>query len=511
MKAREVLIAGCLAVAVALCVGALDTPLWGQAEEPAPVVITEDTTWTGLVTVDAKVDVRKGTLTIAPGSVITFKEGGVIELRRGSALSAKGTAEKPIRLVGENVGQVRGSICRVELEHVQVNGVGVADRNKRRSWFIGSTGKNGITVRRCTVTNAGALAINLQEGSAEITDCRFSGGKRAIQVAGKNKALIASNMLDGGNIGIGSGIDAIVRGNVVISGTLSGWNSKKLLIENNYFHQPLGKQTYGFLRLEGTIRNNVVRGGTWTTAYIGGEVTGNVLISIVTDEVVKSNNRLDRDFTHEHICGLAPESSVTRNIFIGGSYAGVMGIGDGTISDSIIRNNTFDMHGRGKPITLNHFAKKGVKNIRIRNNIFMRSGPVWNEWGTPGSVSSIDYNLWADAGKKKRYLKFDKDIAAGMILGTPGFGGNDVPSYAERKTVLPPASVVVNPDVKFPFTDEDMLARKHSVDEILKVYRDAYTLKADSPAINAGDPTDKDDPAVKDGKPDIGALERTGK
>ena len=90
-------------------------------------------------------------------------------------------------------------------------------------------------------------------------------------------------------------------------------------------------------------------------------------------------------------------------------------------------------------------------------------------------------------------------------------GGNDVPAFAERKTVLPPKSIVVNPDVKFPFTDEEMLARKHTIAEVLKVYRDAYALKADSPAINAGDPADKDDPTVKDGKPDIGALERTGK
>ncbi len=76
---------------------------------------------------------------------------------------------------------------------------------------------------------------------------------------------------------------------------------------------------------------------------------------------------------------------------------------------------------------------------------------------------------------------------------------------------MPPEAIVVNPNVKFPFTDEDMLARKHTVAGILKVYRDAYTLKADSPAINAGDVADKDDLVVQDGKPDIGALERTGK
>ena len=39
------------------------------------------------------------------------------------------------------------------------------------------------------------------------------------------------------------------------------------------------------------------------------------------------------------------------------------------------------------------------------------------------------------------------------------------------------------------------------VTQVLKHYHSAYALKADSPAIDAGDPV------VKDGKPDIGAVE----
>jgi len=511
MKSREVAIGSCLLVSAVLGVGVLEAQLWAQAEEPAPLVVTEDTTWSGSVTVDAPVNVEKGTLTISPGSVVTFKEPGVITLSRDAALSAKGTAEKPIRFAGDNVGQVRGSICQAVFEHVQVSGVGVADGNKRRTWLAASTGKGGIAVRWCSMTNAGGVAIRLEEGPAEITGCEFRGCEDPIRVSGKRKALIASNTLRSGGIAVGSGIDATVRGNVIIGGTLSGWHAKQLLVEGNYVHQPLARTTYGVLRVQGILRNNVVRGGTWVTSQIGGQITGNVFISVITQEVMTSNRRLDQDFTHEHICGLVADSTVSRNIFVGGSYAGVMGIGEGTGSNSIIRNNTFDMRGRGQPVTLNHFPENKARDIRIRNNIFMRCGPVWNEWGTPGSVRSIDYNLWADAGSKERFRNFKNDIAAGMTPGEPGFGGHDVPPFPERATVLSPASVVVNPDVTFPFTDEEMLARRHAVAEILKVYRDAYTLKPDSPAINAGDPTDRDDPTVEDGKPDIGALERAGK
>ncbi len=66
---------------------------------------------------------------------------------------------------------------------------------------------------------------------------------------------------------------------------------------------------------------------------------------------------------------------------------------------------------------------------------------------------------------------------------------------------------MTDPNFVFPFSDEDMLSRKHTVKECLDLYRRAYSLKKGSPAIDAGSPADKDDPEVKDGKPDIGAIE----
>ena len=84
----------------------------------------QDINWTGAVTVDAPVRVTGGTLTIAPGTVVTFSKGGVINLVRGAGISAAGTAAKPIRFVGEDVGQVRGSGCHGVFEHVEVTGVG---------------------------------------------------------------------------------------------------------------------------------------------------------------------------------------------------------------------------------------------------------------------------------------------------------------------------------------------------------------------------------------------------
>jgi hypothetical protein len=42
---------------------------------------------------------------------------------------------------------------------------------------------------------------------------------------------------------------------------------------------------------------------------------------------------------------------------------------------------------------------------------------------------------------------------------------------------------------------------------MLDFYRRAYSLKPNSAAINAGSPVDADDPEVRDGQCDIGAVE----
>ena len=478
----------------------------GVRAQPAETVITADTTWSGEVTVEGTVQVHKGTLTIEPGTHVTFKPGGVLSVRPEAALIARGTEVKPIRLVSqEKTGIITGRQCRILLERCEITGMGVADRNKHVWWLDASAGDKGIAVRDCKLTGSGGVSIRLK-GPFEMTDCDIRGSRGSIKVSNKGRALVARNTIDGSGISIGKDVDGVVRENVVIRGTISGWKTKDLLIEHNYVHRPGPKGSRGVHGAVGTIRGNVVRGGSWVTSFIGGEITGTVFISLPHEHVEKTPGGFDRNCTHEHICGLVPKSKVVRNIFVGASYGAIMGIGHGTVSDSVIRNNTFDMRGRGNALYLNHLPKSAPKNVVVRSNIFMRAGTVNDEKGITDSMSYVDYNLWSACGLKRG--RFRKVTMTGKKEGDPGFGGRDVPPYAERKKALPPETVVVDPDVKFPFTDEDMLARKHSVVEVLKHYRDAYTLKAGSPAINAGDPADKTDPAVTDGKLDIGAIER---
>jgi len=72
-----------------------------------------------------------------------------------------------------------------------------------------------------------------------------------------------------------------------------------------------------------------------------------------------------------------------------------------------------------------------------------------------------------------------------------------------------PQAIVVNPEFVLPFSDDELLARRHSVQECLELYRRAYTPTAGSPAIDAASPLDAQDAQVTDGKCDIGAVEYT--
>ncbi len=89
-------------------------------------------------------------------------------------------------------------------------------------------------------------------------------------------------------------------------------------------------------------------------------------------------------------------------------------------------------------------------------------------------------------------------------------GGHDIPPLADKARKIPAADVVHDPAFVLPFSDDDMLSRKHTAKECLDLYRKAYSLKVGSPAIDTGSPEDAKDPEVKDGKCDIGAIEYEG-
>lgn len=479
-------------------------PAWAQAEVKAPVKapleIKADTTWSGARMVDQEIRVSKGTLTLEAGTTLQFRPGGFISVARDAALTARGTEQKPVMLTGEHCGHIYAGGGKVLLEHCDVTGLGDAGQN-RELWLQGQSGQ-GVTLSGCRLTDCGFIWLSLS-GPFLMDGCDLRKCRGDLYCWGEGQAAVTNNTVEGAGIGISGSADAVVRNNVVIGGSVSLSRCKQALIEGNYVHQPVTAGRYGVLHTVGTIRDNVVRGGSWVSSQIGGEITGNVLISM-PHEGVEGPGEFDKNCTHEHICGLVPNSRVVRNLFVGASYGAVMGIGPGTASDSVIRNNTFDSRGRGLAIYLNHLPASDPKNIVIRNNLFMRGGAAISEKDVPDSVKTIDYNLWSDAGRKERFRQI---VITGKNPGDEGFGKHDVPPPGRDDEQPAPGKVVVNPDVKFPFPDDQMLDRRHTPAEVLAVYRQAYALVDGSPAIDAGDPAAAADTAVTDGKPDIGAIE----
>ena len=481
-----------------------------QPPQKTPVNVAEDVTWTREVTVDRAVRVQKGTLTIAPGTKVTFAPGGVISVTEEGALVAGGTERTPIEFVGTTTGLIRGTPGRIVIERCVITGVGEKD------WLNAVAGKEGIAVRNCQITDCGRAFVRLGRWNrCEVSGCRLRACRGGIGIQGTGWAVVDRNAVEGADVSVGGALTTLMN-NVVIRGTIVGDRTDRFLVERNYVHQPRTEGTYCIRQAEGVIRNNVFRGGSWVSARIGGKITGNVFLSVPHEEVLREKKSFDRNCTHAHVCFLPAGSRLSRNIFVGAAYGGVVGVGSRTLSDCVFRNNTFDMRGYGNVFWLNHLARLHPKNITIRSNLFMRSDGLWDSKGKTGLTDSVgyaDYNLWAGpekAGRLRRKGRFHNVTMTVKSPGDPGFGGSDVPPYAERDRTLSPEAVVLNPNVTFPFSDEDMLSGRHTVAEVLAHYRKAYSPKRGSPGIDAGDPADKDDPEVKDGKPDIGAVEYTG-
>ena len=505
----------------AICLAALSKPLLG-----ADTQIDADTTWSGEKTVDGKVVVAKGTLTIEPGAKITFKPGSEINVRPGAALAAKGTEAKPIEFVGgEKAGILLADDGTILLERCRLWNM-AGEWSNRPTFLWANCGKGGVTLRNCTITDCGCAWITAGNGPFEMTGCDlrrkdgiFVGDNGLFMLGGKDKITLADNTIRGMTpYSAGGEAETTFRGNVFVSCGPVGFSAEKTLVEGNYVHQPLLNGSYGLLNLKGTIRNNVVRGGTWTTCGLGGTITGNVLEAMSPADIKKSADAGFKDSaTHENLAGVKPGAVVERNLILNSTFGAFMGAADNTCSDCLLRNNTFDLRGGTAPVWLNHLVKVNPKNIVIRNNLFLRTGRMYDEASIPDCISYSDYNLWAgtyiaspSAGAEFTSKRFVKIAWTGKKEGDDGLGAHDVFAPPAGDKAFDSKAIVEDPDFVLPFSDEDLLARKHTVQECLDLYRKAYTPKADSPAVNAGSPADNKDPRVKDGNCDIGAIEYVG-
>ena len=466
--------------------------------------IKQDIIWDTDQVIDQRVRVGAAKLSVAPGVRISFAEGGRLLLTHGARFHAHGTQAKPIIITGNKTGIIEGYGAELQLQHCQISGLSAVSDKKPHAINVASASGKTIQIEHCVISNCARLYLKPSDGSVQVSNSRFVAEKGeqspSINTYGKGTVLIEGNTFERASISLGGGSDTVVRNNIVISAGIGGWRCKSMLVENNYVHQPDAKGSYCVPGATGILRNNVFRGGSWTTAKITGELIDNVLISL-PHAGHQSPDAFDDHCTHEHICGMGDDSVVRRNIFIGASYGGVMGLGSKTCSRLEFSNNTLDMKNHGRCVMTNHLPEAPSEQIKIRNNIFMRCTGVQDEAKVKNAISCLDHNLWSAAPVTgERYERIFMD---GLKFGDSGYGKHDLPADTGS---IDPQKVVVNPDVEFPFSDEDLLSRKYAVADILTHYRKAYALLPNSPAINAGD-VRMSDAQVVDQQPDMGAIE----
>ncbi len=479
--------------------------------------ISSNTVWSGTVTVDGTVTVNSNaSLTVQPGTTVNFVGTGNIKFSNAGTFMAQGTAAAPIQFTGSQSGQFTGNMVGMTLSNCIVSGMAPVVGGARDRWLYVTAGSGGFSMTSSSVTNSGGW-FSSASGSTTISGCDIHDVKE-LDAWGYGKPVsFQHNTLQNSMLYTSSGTSLIAHNNMINSTVWAGASGgsgvySNFVIEDNYIHNTIHGQQYGIMHTKGEIRDNIIRGCTWSMSDVGGHIDGNVLESFTPSEVTQNG-----DPTHENICGGQSNVVIERNLFLNNCYGSILGLGSTLLSGATIRNNTFDGRGGTVPqVSLNHLPT-GAKpsNINVRDNLFLRGGRAYDEQNAmnPGTyadtLSYIDYNCWAGTnvsdGRPGTSNRFSGIQLTGKVEGDDGFGMHDV--QLTRGAAFDPSTLVNNASFVDPYSDADMLAGTYTNAQLLALYRQAYTPVAGSALINAGKPTDASDPGVTYGAVDIGAVE----
>jgi hypothetical protein len=464
-----------------------------------------------------------GSRTLKAGEVLGVSEDVV--LAGDDVLLVQGTAEKPCRLDG-NGQQIRtadGWRGRVEVRHCEFRGLGSAAKPAldltaagegdqvviEHSSFhacgavhVANDGRSA-TVFRHNALLASSLVPVSNLPSESPPGFRATGRSPARKLfqgnqVGKSVVLFENT----GHWLIGG--DAEDEANLVVGvrASLSIDRCEEMTVRGNYVHTDIPSFRWSQVHTLQVgapcpalvVEHNVLRHGQWVVRGLAGEFRYNLV--------------LDAD-GHNFIIGPSAGTHVHHNVFARyctvdpnlNSSVAVIYKGD----DVQVYNNTFD--GGGKALA----RPWSVPAIEVgpdgflgslRNNAFYNhptdfaSGtatvrPGFAEKLTaagPARLGYADYNLFDNPDARER-RNYGLTVAGKTERSDDGFGRHDVPSGGAKDAQADPKFAGPVPK-EFPFSDEDLLARKVTVAKVLARYREAYTPAEGSPLIGAGDPAD---------------------
>jgi hypothetical protein len=461
--------------------------------------------------------------TLQPGQVLGISEDLV--LSGDDVLDVRGTAEKPCR-IDANCQQIRTApdwTGRVRVSHCEFRGLGSA---KKPALDLTATADGDrIVIERSSFHACGAIHLTNDGTSATVFRHNTihatsmvpvtnlpSESPPGFRAAGRSPArkLFQGNRVDRSVVLFDSVDNWLIGGpkdedaNVLIGmrASLTIARSSRTHVRGNYVHTDIPSYRWSQVHTIAVqppcpglvIEHNVFRHGQWVVRGLAGEFRYNLV--------------LDAD-AHNFIVGPSAGTHIHHNIFA--RYCTV----DPNLNSSIaviykgddiqIANNTFD--GGGKEMARRWHVpaiEVGPEALlaSLRNNVFydhptsfsngtatIRPG-FFEKKASPGPprLGYADHNLFFNPDAKERQ-NYAVSVAGKTERVDAGFAKHDVPAGGEKDAQVHPKFRGPIPKA-FPFSDDDIRARKVTVSQILARYREAYTPSDASPLLGAGDPAD---------------------
>lgn len=493
----------------------------GQAQVQTQGWILADTTWSGSIDVVGDVMITNNvTLTISAGSTVTFMSNSLAIYIPGTDSGGR------LRLTGESGNRIKvtsvpglatnGTLGRypnlyakeLRAEYVDFSNLGSYTSNAQRSYSVFNAPNDGdlYIVRGCTFSNCYEAMAFAYHANAMIeisgNDFRYSATNLAIHVQGNMVGTTTNRQVFGNTAdsGITLASSALVYSNSLVGSNAFltvGSGASGTLVEKNYVHvQRNAGSAIGAAASNTIVRNNYMLGARECLA-----------VSAVQYCTVEGNVMQAMPGQTRHISGLAGLSVVSGNILFGAQPANESILLSGVRTNLVFKNNVVASRSA---LTVSLSLTTGVvSEVHFRNNIFYHGGAalrpvITYSAGLSNVIASTDFNCFysTNAAVITNY-SVRVSVEGKTNRQSVGFGYNDL-------TVGGPAHEQVDPLLAGPIdaitvaTPEEMLARIHTIDEVLAEARAAFALQAGSPCIDAGDPADDGEADVVGGQRDIG-------
>ena len=480
----------------------------------------------------------------ALGASVRVESGQTLALHDDLVLSGddvlevRGTPEKPCILIGNRhrVRSVAKWTGTIKITHCTIQSLGGLPKRAADGLVSGAgesafelkvAGKGSVAMEHCTLDACAGLRLQTDDSStvifrhntvlensvvaiskdiAKSADCFMATGdskeRKLFQgnFIPRGKVVIrAPNWLIGGDRDTDSNLFMGLRIGIVADGDGT-------VVRGNYFHlrmpitkeYPYWSQISVFTAGPAVVgEHNVIRDGEWIVRFVEGEFRYNLITDIVDHDLMQ-NGSAGRIHHNLFLAGASDHRHGSMFACIAVIYPPKKP-GEGIE----IYNNIFDGGGRLNVPAIEVAPKAFVK--RVRNNVFYNFAHQekyykrpqamiranWNDEPAeekPARLGYADYNLFHNP-KAKAQRNYLLSVAGKTERKDAGFGLNDIPRGGRINDQADPRFKGPIPKA-FPFSDEDIKARKIGMSKILATYRQAYTPAEGSPLIGSGDPAD---------------------